>query len=49
MITIADINLKTEKMCPLCGVNLQEIDVEKHFQDELEKLINSGLLFIVYI
>ena len=37
-------NLITEKKCPLCGVELQEIDVEKHFEIELEKLNKAGLL-----
>ena len=37
-------NLITEKKCPLCGVELQESDVEKHFEIELEKLNKAGLL-----
>ena len=34
-------------MCPLCGVSIEEIDVEKHYEVELDKLINAGLLFIL--
>ena len=41
-------NLITEKICPICGVELQEIDVEKHFEIELEKLNKAGLLFFCY-
>ena len=35
-------------MCPLCGVSIEENDVEKHFEVELDKLINNRLLFYDY-
>ena len=44
---VSSINKKnfTEKICPLCGVNLQEIDVEKHYEVELEILLMLGYCF----